>query len=136
MEKKFLRNQPMQPPKVDYRASKKEIKMKLQVSVSDAIEKAEKSAKRWEEKEKMGKAYGFAQIHGRVASNLKSFKAELEENRNNPAYVCKDVSGYVDVLQNLLFHTSTSQEAKKRIAEVRDGLNMLIYLLDNIDIVP
>ncbi|MFA5776955.1 MAG: hypothetical protein WC906_00760 [Parcubacteria group bacterium] len=110
--------------------------MKFQVSVSDAIEKCEKVVKKWEEREKAGKAYGFAQIHERVASNLKSFKAELEENRNNPIYVCKDVSGYVDVLQNKLFHTRTNPKAKKRIDKILDGLNMLIYLLDNINIVP
>ena len=110
--------------------------MKFQVSVSDAIEKSEKVIKKWEEQEKLGKAYGFAQIHGRVANNLKIFKAELEENRSNPNYVRGDASGYIDILQNVLFHTIANKEATKRISEVRDGLNMLIYLLDNIDIIP
>jgi len=110
--------------------------MKFQISVSDAIEKSEKAVKEWEKAEKMGKTYNFAQIHERIASNLKSFKADLEKNRSNPNYYCKDVSGYVDVLQNVLFHTITNQTAKKRIAGVRDKLNMLIYLLDNIDIIP
>ena len=112
---------------------------KFQVSVSEAIEKSEKSVKKWEEEEKMGKAYGFAQLHKRMASGLRSFKADLEKNRNNPAYVHKDVSGYIDVLQNNLFHTKyfiTDEETKKKMDKIHDELAMLIYILDDIEIVP
>lgn len=113
--------------------------MKFQVSVTEAIEKAEKSVKKWEEEEKEGKAYGFAQLHGRMASELRSFKTDLEKNRTNPAYVCKDVSGYIDVLQNDLFHAKyliTDEETKTRLNKVHDELAILFYLLDDIEIVP
>lgn len=113
--------------------------MKFKVSVSEAIEKAEASARGWREKEAKGKAYGFAQARERNVAELKKFMSSLKKNKNNPAYVCKDVSGYVDFLQNALFHATflvADEKIKKRLDKVHDELAILFYLLDEIDIVP
>jgi len=113
--------------------------MKFQVSVSKAIRKAEESAKKWRERESQGKAYGFSQRDERLARELRRFKSALKRNRSNPDYFCKDMSGYIDVLQNALFHTNfivTDEKIKKRLHKIHDELAILFYLLDDIDIVP
>lgn len=113
--------------------------MKFKVSVSEAIKKAEESARGWREKEATGKAYGFAQARERNVAELKKFRASLKKNKDNPAYVCKNMSGYVDMLQSALFHAKfivTEEKIKKRLDKVHDELAILFYLLDEIDIVP
>lgn len=111
----------------------------MKVSVSEAIKKAETSTKRLREEEASGRVFGFADRHEKMLSDLKRFKASLEKNKNNPNYVCKNMSGYIDVLQNGLFHAKcivTDEKIKKRLNKVYDELVILVYLLDEIDIVP
>lgn len=113
--------------------------MKLKVSISDAIKKAEALAKELKEKEKQGKAYGFSQARERNVIELKKFRASLKNNKNNPNYLCKDMSGYIDVLQNALFHARsivTDKKIRKRLDKVYEELSILYYLLDDIEIVP
>lgn len=112
--------------------------MRIKISVSAAIKKAEESARGWHEAEAKGKAYGFAQFHERMAKELKRFKTDLEKNKDNPAYVCKNMSGYIDVLQNDLFHAKlivTDEKIKRRLDKVHNELAILFYLLDGIGIV-
>lgn len=113
--------------------------MKFKVSVSEAIKKAEESARIWREREAKGKAYGVAQACERNVAELKRFMVSLKKNKDNPDYYSKDVSGYIDVLQNNLFHTKflvTDEKTKARLDKVHDELAILFYLLDEIDIVP
>jgi hypothetical protein len=113
--------------------------MRMKVSVSEAIKKAEASTKRLREEEVLGRVFGFADRHEKMTEDLKRFKAALEKNKNDPNYMCKDMSGYIDSLQNGLFHAKfivTDEKIKKRLDKVYNELVILVYLLDNIDIVP
>lgn len=113
--------------------------MKFQVSVSEAIKKAEESARGWREAEAKGKAYGFAQARERNVAELKKFRTSLKKHKDNPDYMCKDMSGYINVLQNALFHANlivTDEKMKKKLDKVQNELEILFYLLDEIDIVP
>lgn len=113
--------------------------MKLEISVSEAIKKAEASARGWREKEARGKAYGFAQARERHVAELKKFRTSLKKHKTNPNYMCKDMSGYINVLQNNLFHAKflvADEKIKAKLDKVHDELAILFYLLDDIDIVP
>jgi F0F1-type ATP synthase epsilon subunit len=113
-------------------------KMK-EVSVTEAIEKAKRVIESWQKAEAKGKAYGFSPIHQRILADLENFKVELKKNKDNENYCSKTADGYVDVLQNALFHAKFNvkdKELKARLDKVHKELLLLIYILDGIDIVP
>jgi hypothetical protein len=63
----------------------------------------------------------------------------LKKNKNNENYCSNTLSGYIDVLQNKLFHTELTvkdKRNKERLIKLHSELLILIYLLDGIDIVP
>lgn len=121
-------------PKYHNHKGEKEMK----ISITKAIELAEESHRRWEELEKQGKAFYWAESTRKVINELKAFKEEFERNKNNESYCCKTASDYVNLLQSQLCDVlgvkNISDEARWKINDTFLKLRALFFLLKGIEI--
>lgn len=126
------------------------------VKVSEAIEARIKVIKGMKEMEEKGKIFGFSAIQQRSIEELKKLQKDLKKYRNNENFCAHTLDGYINLIQNQLFHAKhilgaghlegkseeelidTVKDARKRLDGIYDEILALFALAKvmNINLVP